>query len=116
MIDLIDRQAALRAVIWNSAAYNAINRIPSAKQDQNMIHLQKEQAYLQGFVDGRHHPVPQTPGHWLEIEVVDEPQGKHIEQWQSAKCSICGKYHTTPYMYYYSHYDYCPNCGNPMER
>lgn len=30
--DCISRQAALRAVIWNSAAYNAINMLPSARK------------------------------------------------------------------------------------
>ena len=33
---------------------------------------------------------------------------------QSAKCSVCGKYHTTPYLYYFDNYPYCPNCGADM--
>ena len=55
-------------------------------------------------------------GRWLEHSVFDEPQGKHIEQWQSARCSVCGKYHTTPYMYYFDWYDWCPNCGAEMRQ
>ena len=54
-------------------------------------------------------------GRWEEKEVIDNSEGKLIEQWQSCKCSKCGLYHTTPYLYYFQHYDYCPNCGSRME-
>lgn len=60
-----------------------------------------------------------TNGEWLEKEVVDNTDEDFvwkIEQWQSARCSVCGKYHTTPYMYYFDHFNYCPNCGAKMER
>lgn len=50
-------------------------------------------------------------GEWLEKEVNSDK----IEEWQSARCSICDRYHTTPYMYYFSKYNYCPNCGARME-
>lgn len=53
----------------------------------------------------------QKPGEWKEREVHNE---KVIEEWQSARCSVCGKYHTTPYLYYFNEYKYCPNCGAPM--
>ena len=51
---------------------------------------------------------------WVEREVhdVDECQ---IEQWQSAKCTKCGLYHTTPFLYFFKEYKYCPNCGEPMK-
>lgn len=55
---------------------------------------------------------PPKVGKWLEKEVIDD---KVIEEWQSARCSVCDKYHTTPYMYYFSRYNYCPNCGAKME-
>lgn len=51
-------------------------------------------------------------GEWVERKVIED--GKAIEEWQSAKCSVCGKYHTTPYMYYFDHYNYCPHCGAVM--
>ena len=57
-------------------------------------------------------PQPKV-GEWLEKEVHSD---KVIEEWQSARCSVCDKYHTTPYMYYFSHYDWCPHCGAKMER
>lgn len=52
-------------------------------------------------------------GTWEEREVLSE---KVIDEWQSARCSVCGKYHTTPYMYYFDNYSFCPNCGARMER
>jgi len=51
-------------------------------------------------------------GEWLEKEVNSD---KAIEEWQSARCSVCDKYHTTPYMYYFDNYKFCPNCGAKME-
>jgi len=50
-------------------------------------------------------------GKWEEKAVSDE---KVIDEWQSARCSACGKYHTAPYMYYFNNYNYCPNCGARM--
>lgn len=57
-------------------------------------------------------PQPKT-GHWIEKDVVLQ-EDNAIEEWQSARCDKCGKYHTTPFMYYFSHYEYCPNCGAKM--
>ena len=53
-------------------------------------------------------------GRWEEIEVVHIEETV-IDEWQSACCSVCGKYHTTPYMYYFNDYEYCPSCGAKME-
>lgn len=50
-------------------------------------------------------------GEWEEKEIITE---NVIEEWQSARCSKCGKYHTTPYMYYFDNYNFCPNCGACM--
>ena len=61
--------------------------------------------------------------------IADRPQGEWkeksafhnaddnpiIEEWQSARCSVCGKYHTTPYLYYFDNFNFCPNCGSQME-
>ena len=52
---------------------------------------------------------------WLEKEVYAVEDGD-ITELQSAKCSNCGRYHTTPYMYYFREYAYCPNCGKAMKR
>ena len=50
-------------------------------------------------------------GKWEERKVSSE---KVIDEWQSARCSECGKYHTTPYMYYFDSFSFCPNCGADM--
>ena len=52
--------------------------------------------------------------HWTECEVFDNADYE-IPQWQSARCSKCGKYHTTPYMYSFDKFQYCPNCGARMD-
>jgi len=54
-------------------------------------------------------------GKWLEKSVIHKDEADTvIEEWQSAKCSVCGKYHTTLYLYYFSDYNYCPHCGADM--
>ena len=55
-------------------------------------------------------------GEWEDREVFNETDDDHIvEEWQSARCSVCGKYHTTPYMYYFDDFNFCPNCGAKMK-
>ena len=54
-------------------------------------------------------------GKWEECKVVDI-EDTTITEVQSAFCPICRKYHTTPYMYYFDYFNYCPNCGTKMER
>lgn len=57
-------------------------------------------------------------GKWMEKDVFridDELDDSNvIDAWQSAKCSVCGKYHTTPYLYGFDNFNYCPNCGSAM--
>ena len=54
-------------------------------------------------------------GKWEECKVADI-EDTTITEVQSAFCPICRKYHTTPYMYYFDYFNYCPNCGAKMER
>lgn len=59
---------------------------------------------------------PVTYGEWTEKEVIGiDPKGM-LWQEQSARCSVCKRYLTTPYMYYFNHYEYCPHCGAKMNR
>lgn len=51
-------------------------------------------------------------GRWEQKEVYD-CKGR-FEQFQHARCSVCGKYHTTPYVYYFDDFKFCPNCGADM--
>ncbi len=53
----------------------------------------------------------QKKGKWEEREV----DSMTITDYQSAKCSVCGKYLTTPYQDYFDNYKYCPHCGARLE-
>lgn len=59
-------------------------------------------------------PQQNATGSWVEKQVIDNEEVE-IGQWQSARCSKCDKYHTTPYLHYFDDYNYCPNCGAKME-
>ena len=63
-----------------------------------------------GWLDKLEQPERKT-GKWEERGVSSE---NVIDAWQSARCSVCGLYHTTPYLYYFNSYNYCPNCGADM--
>ena len=54
-------------------------------------------------------------GEWINREVIDDRKDAKIQQWQQAQCSICWKWHTTPYMYHFTDHDFCPNCGASMK-
>lgn len=54
-------------------------------------------------------------GEWIEKEVTTVGKCR-VKELQSAKCSVCGKYHNTPYLYYFGHYQYCPSCGAEMTK
>ena len=58
---------------------------------------------------------PVKHGEWTEREVFDANDGT-VDQLQSAKCSVCGRYHTTPYLYSFHDDNYCPYCGAKMDR
>lgn len=58
---------------------------------------------------------PEQKGEWLDRHAYDNADYT-IDEWQTAQCSVCGKYHTTPYMYNFTIYKYCPNCGTEMKR
>ena len=55
-------------------------------------------------------------GKWIEKEVIHKAEAKDIiEEWQSCRCSVCGRYHTQPYMYYFDNPNYCSFCGAEMK-
>ena len=51
-----------------------------------------------------------TVGVWEERTVIERKD----DELQSARCSVCKKYHTTPYLYFFDFYPFCPYCGSPM--
>ena len=56
---------------------------------------------------------PVRHGRWEQKEVFEAKDC--VDELQSAFCPVCQRYHTTPYSYYFSHYNYCPHCGAKME-
>ena len=104
MDDLISRQAAIDAML----------RLQAEDDEAYGCHIPE------GFDGERAKEVlEQLPsaeperkkGKWIEKKVSEETC---IEEWQVAKCSVCGKYHTTPYLYYFDEYNFCPCCGADM--
>ena len=61
-------------------------------------------------------PTIESPtGKWEEKEVIHADEAKEaIEEWQSCRCSECGRYDTRPYMYYFSEPRFCSYCGADM--
>lgn len=59
---------------------------------------------------------PVKHGEWEEKETHLNEGDCEITEWQSARCSKCGKYHTTPYMYSFNNFNFCPNCGAKMDK
>lgn len=54
-------------------------------------------------------------GKWLEKEVLHKSEAETvIEEWQSCKCSVCGRYDTRPYLYYFDEPHFCSWCGARM--
>lgn len=66
-------------------------------------------------------PTVEPPtGKWEDTDVFyigdDLEDSNVIDSWQSARCSNCNTYHTTPYMYYFQKYEFCPHCGARMQK
>ena len=113
--DLIKRSDALSAA--GDMSYIAfeirrkIRMIPSAEPVTKVVaevHVDSDE-----IVERIKEEYDLKEGKWEECQVFDNDDGI-IDQWQSARCSVCDKYHTTPYMYYFDYFNFCPNCGAKM--
>lgn len=117
MGDLIDRDALLAECAeaqksdpnfdgrgWANHFINAAGE-PSAEWDAVEAMIEYAPA-----VDA----APVVHGRWTERH-VDEIEETTIDAWQSARCSVCGLYHTTPYLYSFTDYKFCPHCGARMD-
>jgi len=95
MSDLISRDAAIAAIENSEFGYTW-----EVEQAENAV---------------RELPIIETKkGEWIELERFYS-KGQ-VDELQSAKCSVCGKFHTTPFMYYFDKFRYCPNCGAEMKQ
>lgn len=103
--DLISRQAAIESLgeepeVWTGKDEYEMGLNNQWHYDRNAIMTVPAQE--------------RKKGKWTERKVIED--GKAIEEWQSARCSVCGKIHTTPYLYYFDDFAYCPSCGAEMEK
>ena len=134
MDDLIDRQAAIDALadmhcksdedgyVWiiRSDAWARIDALTSVTPTKIVAQINFDNAKLKEIVDEAVKRLEEElepkrkRGKWEEKEVHEKGTLEDIEEWQSARCSACGKYHTAPYMYYFNNYNFCPNCGARM--
>lgn len=71
-----------------------------------------QKGFDEGFIEG-YKAAHEETGEWTEISVHDVYED--VMEWQSARCSKCKRYHTTPFMYSYYSYPFCPRCGARME-
>lgn len=113
MADLISRAAAIDAIVSATA-------FPDAEYIKNLCqNPANSEDWLGGVCDAINavedvntvDAVPVVHARWTEKETSENT----IDEWQSAKCTNCGKYHTTPYLYYFIDYKFCPNCGAKMD-
>ena len=80
-------------------------------------HLDNIEAYMHDFdvtEEEATKALERQQGKWIERSITHDRRDAKIPEWQSAKCSVCGKYHTTPFLYNIKWYNYCPNCGADM--
>lgn len=80
-----------------------------------VIGLGKKKAleYICKYVE--HLPSERPSGKWSEKEVIHKAEAETvIEEWQSCQCSVCGRYDTRPYLYYFDEPHFCSWCGADM--
>jgi len=63
----------------------------------------------------RNVPSAEKTGEWENIDIIHDRKDAKITDWQQAQCSVCGKWHTKPYLYGIDLDPYCPNCGARMK-
>lgn len=102
MSDLISRQAAIDALV------KAIREDPYYDSDGAGLSVCDVRVILNELPSAQ---PEQKTGKWIEKEVYET---RRKEEMQIAKCSNCEKYLTTPHIYSFNHYNYCPHCGTKM--
>ena len=128
-MDLISRQAAYETLseyyhhsteIQHKGLREALSRVPSAEPEYT-IEMQESDIdeAVKRVRDARVTILPSAEpvrmkGKWIEKEVHENPKAAGIEEWQSCKCSVCGRYDTKPYIYFFDEPHYCSWCGADM--
>ena len=101
MSDLIDRDETIKQFCKQDCGCD-----PRDCPDKDLIHLQKEQAYMQGYADGQ----KPRKGKWIYGESENGNDGYY--------CSVCGNF--VPWKYdeydidFIKEFLFCPKCGADM--
>ena len=95
------------AVIW---LINIVADIGKAEH-RDLWHYEQALCEIREMLEGYSNCEERKKGQWEEKTIRDDVV---ITEWQSARCPACKKYHTTPYMYFFHDYNYCPECGADM--
>lgn len=113
MSGLIERKDAIDAIV-RKTIYDNVDQI----KYECSINYAKNNDWLGGLKEALEaiEEIPSAEperkkGKWMEKETFDNADYE-IPVWQSARCSVCGKYMTAPYGYYFKVFPYCPNCGS----
>lgn len=97
--DLISRKAALDALCDDCSRVQAIcPHYPC-----------REYVKIEGLPSAE-----RKRGKWTEKHHAYSDEEQRIEEWQSCRCSECGRYDTRPYLYYFSEPRFCSWCGAEM--
>ena len=105
MSDLIDRQAAIDEIDEWIKAFRENGHKESAA-DACLIQ--------DGIIQIPSAQPERKKGKWEEKHHAYSDEESVIEEWQSCRCSECGRYDTRPYMYYFNEPNYCSYCGADM--
>jgi len=119
MSDLIDRNDAIEAIKFEKVYMTAYRGSSNGYVSEGNPFKQYNKG-LDDAIKAINSLTPVKPerkkGKWIDISWSEPDQNVCCTSYsiQSAKCSICGKYHTTPYLYSLDYFPYCPNCGADM--
>lgn len=105
--DMISRQAALRTDCFGDG-----------HDGLRAFHVYEDYKKMRDYIEALPSAQPERKkGKWEEMTVIHKDEAREIvEEWQSARCSICGHYDTRPYMYYVSEPNFCSWCGSEMRK
>lgn len=108
-MDLIDRQAAIAYAISGR-----VRTLPTTEDGENWIRTAEVRQNLLTMPSAQSE---RKKGKWTEKEVIYADEAiTAIEEWQSCRCSVCGRYDTRPYMYYFDEPHFCSWCGAEMRK
>ena len=113
MSDLISRQKAIEAL----KEYEVVESDNFTRTDPvSMMAVATIANCIEAIVELPSAEPERKKGEWIEISWSEPEPNVCCTSYsiQSAKCSICGKYHTTPYLHSLVYFPYCPNCGAHM--